>query len=217
MREWLGRSPCAALGVAAACLLAAWMTWLALPASQVERFMGETGPVERITAATYALCALAIWLLRTADDDRRSELAASTLMLAFCARELDWHKSFTGSSVLRLSWYAGPASPGAKALAATVLLAVIAALAWLLLRHGRAVVSGWRRRRPADVTIVVFVVMLLVAKTLDRSVSVLVEDFGVDVALKWQALRTAIEEWLELGLSMLVGLWLLQHRAAAGD
>ena len=60
-----------------------------------------------------------------------------------------------------------------------------------------------------------FIALLVVAKTLDRSVSMLIEDVGVDVSLKWKALRSAFEEWFELGLSMLVGLWLLQHRADA--
>lgn len=217
MRRWVAHSAGAALWVAGACALAAWATWLALPPAAVEHFMGETGPVERVTAATYALCALAIWRLRLPSDDRRSVLAASVVMLAFCARELDLHRTFTGSSVLRLSWYAGPASPGAKALAAGVVLVVVAALAWLVLRHAGDVMSGWRRRRPAAVTILVFIVVLVAAKTLDRSVSILIEDIGVDVSLKWKALRTALEEWFELGLSMLVGLWLLQHRADADE
>jgi hypothetical protein len=217
MRRWVAHSAGAALWVAAACVLAAWVTWLALPPATVEHFMGETGPVERVTAATYALCAIAIWRLHLPGDDRRSVLAASVVMLAFCARELDWHKTLTGSSVLRLSWYAGPASPGAKALAAGVVLVVVAALAWLVLRHAGDVVSGLRRRRPTAVTILVFIVMLVAAKTLDRSASILIEDIGVDVSLKWKALRTALEEWFELGLSMLLGLWLLQHRADAGD
>ena len=215
MQRWVAHSAGAALWVVGACALAAWVTWLALAPAAVEHFMGETGPVERVTAATYALCALAIWRLHLPSDDRRSVLAASVVMLAFCARELDWHRTFTGSSVLRLSWYAGPASPGAKALAAGAVLVVIAALAWLVLRHAGDVVSGWRRRRPTAVTILVFIALLVVAKTLDRSVSMLIEDVGVDVSLKWKALRSAFEEWFELGLSMLVGLWLLQHRADA--
>lgn len=176
--------------------------------------MGETGPVEQLTAATYALCALLIWWARGRGDDRRTVAASCIVMLAFGARELDWHRSFTGTSVLRLSWYAGPSAIGAKALAAAILLIVLAALAWLLLRHGRWLVQGWRERRPVAVTLALFVVMLVAAKSLDRSVSILVEDLDVAVPLKWKALRTAFEEWFELGLSMLVMLALVQHRAA---
>ena len=186
------RSPWAALAVTAACLLAGLITWLVLPAAEVERWMGESGPVEIVTAATYALCAAAAWLLRARGDDWRSTLALSVVMAAFCARELDWHKAFTGNSVLRLSWYAGPASLQAKLTAALVLLAVIAALAWLALRHLRPLWPAWPRREPAAVTVVVFLAVLVLAKTLDRSVGLLVDDLHVDVPLRWKA-RTASE------------------------
>lgn len=205
----------AALTVTVACALAALTTWLVLPAAEVESWMGETGPVEIATAATYALCAVAAWLLRVRGDDWRSTLALSVVMAGFCARELDWHKAFTGTSVLRLSWYGGPASLQAKLTAALVLLAVIAALAWLALRHARPLRPAWQRREPVAVTVIVFIVVLVLAKTLDRSVGILEDDFHVSVPLHWKALRTAFEEWLELGLSMLLLLGLLQHRAAA--
>jgi hypothetical protein len=205
----------AALAVVAACALAALATWLVLPAAEVERWMGETGPVELVTAATYALCAIAAWLLRVPADDWRSTLALSVVMAGFCARELDWHKAFTGTSVLRVSWYGGPASPQTKLAAALLVLSVIAGLAWLVRRHARALWASWPQREPVAVTVVAFVVVLVLAKTLDRSVGLLVDDFHVVVPLHWKALRTALEEWLELGLSMLLLLGLLQHRAAA--
>jgi len=208
------RSAFAALWVVAGCALAALATWLAFAPADVERIMGETGPVEILTASTYALCAAAIWLARLRADDLRSVAASSVVMLSFCLRELDWHKQFTGTSVLRLSWYAGPASVGAKLVAAGALLVVLAALAWLVVRHGREVWQGWCERRPLAVTLLAFLATLVLAKTLDRSVGILVGDYGVDVPLVWKALRTAFEEWFELGLSMLVMLALIQHRAS---
>jgi hypothetical protein len=208
------RSPRAAFVVVGACVLSALLTWLALPPAEVEGWMGETGPVERVTAASYALCAVAAWFLRARGDDWRSTLALSTVMAAFCVRELDWHKAFTGTSVLRVSWYAGPASPQAKVIAALVLTAVLGALAWLALRHARGLWRGWQRREPAAVTVVAFLAVLVLAKTLDRSVGILVDDLHIGVPLHWKALRTALEEWLELALSLLLLLGLVQHRAA---
>jgi hypothetical protein len=207
-------SPQAAWWLAGAFLLAALVTWLALPPGQVEHLMQEPGPIEQFTAITYAVCGVAIWMLRDRRDDLRSTLAASAMVFALWARELSMHKSFTGTSVLRLSWYAGPASLGAKAVAAAVVLGVLTALVWLLVRHGRARWEGWRRREPLAVTLVVFVVVLVVAKVLDRSVSILLGDFGLAVPLRWVALRSSIEEWMELGLSALLLLGLFQHRAA---
>jgi hypothetical protein len=211
-RSWW-RSPHAAWWLAGTFAAAGLATWLAFPPQQVEAMMGETGSVERLTAACYAACALLIWLLRDRRDDLRSTAATSLLMFAFCARELDWHKAFTGTSMLRLSWYAGPASMGAKVLAAGVLLLVLAALFWLVRRHAGSIWRGWRRREPVAVTVVVFLIVLAVAKSLDRSVSLLVFDAGIDVPLNWVALRSALEEWLELALSMLVVLALWQRRA----
>ena len=60
----------------------------------------------------------------------------------------------------------------------------------------------------------VFLVTLVLAKTLDRSVGLLVDDLHVAVPLYWKALRSAFEEWFELALSMLLLLGLFQHRAA---
>jgi len=205
-------SPFAALWVIGACALGALVVWLSMPPEVVERFMGETGPVERLTAASYVACALAIWVARVPGDDPRTSAAAAVMLLAFAARELDWHRTFTGTSVLRVSWYGGPASLGAKWLAACVLVAVLLALAWLLLRHARAIWRGWRERRPLAVTMVLFAATLLLAKSLDRSVAILIEDFGVPVSLSWKALRTAFEEWLELALALLVALALWQRR-----
>jgi hypothetical protein len=210
--DW--RQPWAALIVAAGCVLAGFATWLALAPAQVEQWMGESGPVERLTAATYALGAVAAWRLRGRSDDWRTTLALCTLMAAFGARELDAHKAFTGTSVLRVSWYGGPASLLAKAVAALVLLAVFVALGWLVIRHAGGLGRAWRQRQPVAITALAFVAVLIAAKGLDRSVSILVFDMRIDVPLHWKALRTALEEWLELGLSMLLLLGLLQHRAA---
>ena len=74
-----------------------------------------------VTAASYALCAVAASLLRGRGDDCRSTLMVSTLMTAFCTHELDWHKPVTGTSVLRVSWHAVLASPQAKITAALAL------------------------------------------------------------------------------------------------
>jgi hypothetical protein len=212
MRAW--RSAAAAWWLAGACVLAGLATWLAWPPHTVEALMSETGPVERLTAASYALCAAAVWLARRPGDDGRSLLALSVVMAGFCMRELDWHKAFTGTTVLRLSWYWGPAEPGVKAVAGLVVLTVALALAWLLWRHARAVLQdAWQRHHPVAVTVLVFVLVLVVSKSLDRSVGILKDDLGVAVPLRWTALRSALEEWMELALALLVLLGLVQHRA----
>jgi hypothetical protein len=209
------RRASAAWWVAAAFTAAGLISWIVLSHEQVARLLSEEGPVEGFTAATYAFAALAVWRLRVSGDDWRSTLALSTVMAGFCMRELDWHKAFTGTSVLRVSWYGGPASPMAKLIAASVVLAFAGALTWLVVRHGRATLAALRRREAAAASLLVFVLTLLLTKTLDRSANILAEDFGVPVTMGWRALIASLEEWMELGLTMLLLLGLLQRRADA--
>jgi uncharacterized membrane protein YidH (DUF202 family) len=187
---------------------------LVLSPQSAARWLAETGPVEGFTAITFAAAGFAVWgLRRHPPDDRRSSLALSIAMFACCARELDWHKAFTGTSVLRVSWYGSTASPLSKAVAALILLVIATALVWLLLRHWRPWREALRRREPEAVTIAAFFVALVVSKVLDRSVGILVDDFGVHVPERLVILRSAVEECLELALSALVLLGLVQHRA----
>jgi hypothetical protein len=209
------RRATAAWWVAAAFTAAGLVSWLLLTPEQVVRLISEEGPVEGLSAATYALGALAVWHLRVGGDDWRSTLAQSAVKAGFCMRELDWHKAFTGTSVLRLSWYGGPASLQAKLAAAAVVLAFAAALGWLVARHARAWLAALRRRDAAAVSLLVFVLTLVVAKTLDRSAGILADDFGVTVEMRWRLLIGALEEWMELGLTMLLLLGLAQRRADA--
>jgi hypothetical protein len=212
-RTW--HSTRAAWWVAVACLSLGVATWLAWPPETVEAMMGETGPVERITAASYALCAAVVWLAKLSHDDWRDTLALSVVMACFCMRELDWHKAFTGTSVLRLSWYWGGASSTAKLVAAALVLSFAAALAWLLWRHASATWTAVLHGQDAvAVTVFVFVLALIVAKSLDRSVGILADEFDIVLSIRWIALRSALEEWLELSLSMLALLGVAQHRAA---
>jgi hypothetical protein len=85
------------------------------------------------------------------------------------------------------------------------------ALVW---RHAVPTWRDWRAARPVATTVVVFFATLALAKTLDRMVSILSFDLGVHVPLYWVALRSSLEECLELGLSLLLLLGLAQYRAA---
>ena len=87
-------------------------------------------------------------------------------------------------------------------------------MAWLVWRHAVPTWRGWRAARPVATTVVVFFATLALAKTLDRMVSILSFDLGVHVPLYWVALRSSVEECLELGLSLLLLLGLAQYRAA---
>jgi len=197
-----------------ACMAVGGLIWIAGEPRSVETLMGETGPVERLTTVSYFLCAMFAAAARAQDPDRSTTLALVIVMVTFALRELDWHKAFTGTSVLRLSWYAGPAAWTTKLAAVAALAPVAASMAWLVWRHAVPTWRGWRAARPVATTVVVFFATLALAKTLDRMVSILSFDLGVHVPLYWVALRSSVEECLELGLSLLLLLGLAQYRAA---
>lgn len=207
------RHPRAAWALMVACLAMGALIWAAGSPREVETLMGETGPVERITTISYLLCAMFAAIVRAADADRRTTVALVVMMVAFALRELDWHKAFTGTSVLRLSRYAGPAAWTTKLAALAALAPVAASAAWLVWRHAVPSWRGWLAGQAVATTVVVFFVTLVLAKTLDRMVSILSFDLGVHVPLYWVALRSSLEECLELGLSLLLLLGLAQHRA----
>jgi hypothetical protein len=208
-----GLAPRAALVIALVCVALGLALWLALPPRAVLALMDEHGPVESVTALLYALCAVAVWLER---DRARpgAAIALAVLLVAACLRELDVHKAYDGISVLRLSWYAGAAPLGVKLLAAASVGTVVAALLWLLRRHGRAVWQGWRRRVPLATTVVTLLLTAVAAKFVDRTGSVLPHDFGIVLTPAQSALRFALEESLELALAAQVVLGLVQRRAA---
>lgn len=181
---------------------------------EVMAIMSETGWVERSTAAGWFLLALLVWLLRGGGDPPATTVALSVMFLAFGARELDWHKVWTGTSVLRVSWYVGPAPLQHKLAALAVLSVVSAAMLRLLLAHAR---RWWRGLRGGDavaISIAAFIVTLVVSKLLDRSYNVLNEDFHMALSMSTKVVVSALEETLELTLTLIALLALWQHRSS---
>jgi hypothetical protein len=192
-----------------AALVAALAIWLLLPASAVLELMSEGGPLETATAVLYGVGVVILCAARRRLHDDWAFAALVLFMTLLMARELDLHLILTGSSVLRLSYYLrGDFAPG-KALALLVVasflftLGYFARVAW---RRGwwRAPLQAWRD--PLTAPALVFVASILVAKTLDRTVSIVSEDFGIPVSASIAALVVACEEMLELGLPLLVAL-----------
>lgn len=192
------------VGVAAGA--AASSAW---PPQRVIELMGEEGPVERLTAIGFFLLAPLVWLLRRRGDPGATLAALAAVFIAFGAREMDWHKVWTGTSVLRVSYYTGPAPMQHKLIALAALAVVVLALGRLVLRHARPTWQALRRGEPVAVSVAVFIATIVLAKGLDRSYSILTEDFGWPLTIGVQAAIVAVEECLELTLILiaLLGLW----------
>lgn len=178
----------------------------------------ENGPVESLTVLLYLLLAVALWCVPRPGDDTRPRLAATVMVLALAAREMDLHKHFTGTSVLKVSFYLHDAPLLHKLVAAPILLVVLATAVWLAVRFARPLWRDLRRGRPLAVTIAVFFATLVLTKLIDRSFAILAEDFGIAISIGLDAVLSALEEVGECSLPLIlaVGLGQYQHELAGG-
>ena len=205
--------PWPALTIVALTVAFALAVWLATPADAVMWLMREEGPVETTTAALFFLLALSLYWLRPQRDDRWSWLSMALLCAASGAREMDWHRMWTGKSVLKVSFYLGPAPGSQKLVAAAGLLVVAACVAYLLRRHALRLWRDLRAREPLAMTVATLLVTTLITKLLDRSVN-LAKGHDIVATPAVHALVSALEESIELGLPLMVTLALWQSLRA---
>jgi hypothetical protein len=193
-------------------LVLAHAIWLVLPTATTMSIMSEHGPVEGLNVALYVAVAVLIVRWRRPGDNWRLWTSLAIVMLAFAAREMDWHKAFTGTSVLKFSFFLRDGEPVHRVVAALVLLPVALACSHLALRHGPGVWRGLRRLDPVAVTVLTFAVTLVVGKIADRAPAILAEEHGIVLEAGVRAWQTSIEEVMELALAFLVALGAWQHR-----
>jgi hypothetical protein len=193
-------------------LLSALAAWYFLPPDSQTWLLRENGPIEGSTAALFFLLAVLGLLWRPAHTERWSWLAVCGLCLAAGAREMDWHKLWTGKSVLKVSFYLGDAPALHKLLALLVVLCVLACVVYLLLRYGR---SLWQALWHGDAfarTIATLLASVVFTKIMDRSVNVLAQDFGVLLAPATVMLISMVEEVGEISLPLMVALAIWQQQ-----
>lgn len=190
-----------ALSPAAAAV--ASVLWLWLPAGYITALMAEGGAIEVWTLYAYGLATVAVCLtLRLAAD--KVAAGAILLVLVFLgAREMDLHMSLTGTSILRLSYYLKGPFSGEKAAALGAVMAFLACMGYLWRRNRASFWPNLRSGEPLALSAAAFFLTAIGAKILDRLVSVLKQDFGVEVSAAAATLVLAIEETLELALPLI--------------
>jgi hypothetical protein len=202
----------ASFAIVALALLTAGALWAALPVEEAAAVVTEGAFVEQSTALLYFVAAVVMWLLPRNAFSTRSIAALCIIMLAFGARELDLHRYWTATSVLKVSFYLRDAPALHKLVALIVLAVVLWALLHVVRRGLRGLASGLRSGDARSITIGLFLATLAVSKVLDRSSSILVNDFGVAMEPGIRVLIQTTEELLELALPLLALAGVLQSR-----
>ncbi|MBD9664960.1 phosphatase PAP2 family protein [Variovorax sp. VRV01] len=203
-------------GRAGPCLVLVFVfaaAWVGLNTPQAigPAVLEENGPVEKSTVLLYLAAVLCVLMVRVAFLSRPDRVAICVLLLAFAAREADWHLAHWGTSLLE--------APRSHVLAAMAALAPVAiAAGWLAGRAWSAsrAMRAWRQWRPEATTSLTFVAVIGAAIILDQAPFSFAEQPGLVDAGSATAFRgylmLSFEEILELALPVLALLALLQAR-----
>lgn len=200
------RAPWLSLPLPLLAALAATILWWLLPPEQVMVVLREGGPIEGLTEKMYLLLAAALWFSPRQPGEWKATLALSILLAAAGAREMDWHKTFTGFSVLKVSFYLHDRPLVTKLIAFSIVGTVIASAIYLLRRYALALWHRFWRLEPAAWSIAIFFATMAITKVLDRSINILDQDFGIPSSASVLALVSALEETVEMALPMIAAL-----------
>lgn len=185
---------------------------LVFPLDFVIPFTSEEGPVEVANAMLFGVSLAAMVCYRNVLGSWKVGLAMAVLIIACAARELDLHRYWTqGESALKVSFMLGSAPVHQRLTTVLVVVCVLAAIAYFAVGHGRALWRHIRQRDALGIAVASFVGAAVVSKIFDRSGSILVEDFGVDLPLKIRALTVSVEEFLEMSLPLIIVVGLHQQ------
>ena len=179
-----------------------------LPADLGLALATENGPLEVLQALLLFSLAVGVWFFRRRGDGFLTTCSLTILLWGMGARELEWHKAWTRSNMLKPRFYLGPSRADAKLLAAIVVLLLVIAAVYLLQRYLRDLWLGLQQGQPLAITAATFFVVLVLSRILDKS------HFGHEPSTTMVAARVIIEEMLELLLPLLVLLGVLQRQDA---
>jgi hypothetical protein len=162
----------------------------------------EDGPVEKVSAALWGLCAvMVIYFSRSRVLGPQWQVWA--LFVVLSSRELDFDKRFLSEGILQLRLYSGDAPIWEKAVGLMVVLLVLTIMLRLLRLNAPGFVSGLRHFRPWAWCGACAVGFVIVAKSID-GIGRKLGEFGL--TLDPAVIETAMiyEELLELLAAALI-------------
>jgi energy-converting hydrogenase Eha subunit A len=177
---------------------------LTLPEERFDALFAEHGPVE--TATMWGWAGLALLCLVILRPTTLASLSGAIVCLAAAAREADWHKSFTGYSVMKFGYYLDAERTLVARLLALSVMALVIATGVIL---ARTLILRWREAEPrrSDWRVVAIVATgwLVATKVADRFRGVLRDLTGIEFREGPKDVLSAWEEGGELILPALFG------------
>jgi Ribonuclease G/E len=159
----------------------------------------EGGIVE--TWTIWLWLGLAIVLLTRCHGKNRVRPALlSALCIAAAAREADWHRQFTGKSMLKISYYLTPGPLLEKAVAAILFLCLLSLCAYALTRAVGFLRAGGFRL-PAGQLLLVGMMLLIATKLMDRGPELIAWALVIDVPIAARRMAEVLEEGLEFAMA----------------
>lgn len=201
--------PAPALALISALLAAAIASWL--PPETLTHLMREGGPVETATALVYAAAAGALWVMPNPVFGLAGRTAGTIVLGSCIAREVSVRKWLLSTD------------PGAycctqaetQIVIGVMLVMLVAAGAWLIARHTRALLTGLWQRKPVPVTIGTMFACAALSQVLDRAPKITLALFGHVLSGRGRAVALSLEEVLEMLLPALVILAIVQANRRA--
>lgn len=182
-----------------------------LPLETSKDLTREGGLIDNTTVVLYFVALAVLWLRTPPGLNRLGRIAISIVLLACVARELDLHIALFGMSILKTNFYRRFATRSQIVVALLLIFPVLLSIGYLLIRHGRWLLSGMRRRWPAAMTTWSIFLLLVLVKILD-GLKRFASELGVDGAtFPVQMIQTSMEEPLEMILPLLVIIAIVQQ------
>lgn len=188
-------------------LLSLFLLSLFLEGSTRDALLQEHGIVETVSALAY-LPSLALIAYRK----RLVDLAPLVvLILFFLFRELDFDKRFTTLGIFKIRFITSPEVPLAEKVIGTLFILLLASAAFaLLVRHGRAFLTGLRQRSMVAIGALLALLLLIASKGIDALAGNL-RQIGITWSGPIARHAGALEEILELGIPVVIFLALWAH------
>lgn len=172
----------------------------------------EDGLIENLTLVFYLFAAVFVLIYPKEIIKAMSKWAIAILMLAMLAREADLHK-FLGMSLLKIKfWLSNETAILNKIIAAAILLIVLCAVLILAISSLKTLMIDLRKKENYAISILMFFIVLITSKILDRSVNMIYELTGW-MAPNWiVSIQLPQEEFLECLLPILVVIAIIQYK-----